>query len=237
MVEYTTNLNLVKPAYDEFADVSAINNNMDIIDEAIKDLDNSTLAQRVTDLENDKAPNAHSSATSEYGAASTTLYGHTKLYSGIDSDSESLAATPKAVKAAAEDGKYIVAPDSTKYFWGIDDTGMYYKTDAEAGIYVAKRTELDVKLSIPERITTGTTIEIIDNTEYELTDVTTLTLTYPTGKFECWLKITTASEGTITITLPSSSYIGYTPIFGNGETWEISIKDGVVIAQKVGSGA
>jgi hypothetical protein len=93
------------------------------------------------------------------------------------------------------------------------------------------------KLDVPSRITSGTSITLADNTEYELTNVTTLTFTYPSGNFECWIKLTTASEGTITITLPTSSYIGYAPTFGNGETWEISIKDSVVIAQKVGSGS
>jgi len=92
------------------------------------------------------------------------------------------------------------------------------------------------KLNVPQRITSGSGITIADNTEYVLTNVTSLTLTYPNGNFECWLKITTASSGTITITLPTSNYIGYAPTFGNGETWELSIKDSVVAAQKVGGG-
>ena len=85
---------------------------------------------------------------------------------------------------------------------------------------------------VPQKVTTGTNITLADNTEYRLTGVTALTLAYPTGEFECWLKITTAAEGTITITLPTSQYIGETPTFGNGETWEMSIKDGVVVAAK-----
>lgn len=126
MADYTTNLNLTKPAYDEFADIGTINENMDKIDAAYAALGpDAALEQRVTALESGKAPLMHSSATSEYGAASVSKYGHTKLYSGIDSDSETLAATPKAVKAATEAGKYIVAPDGKKYFWGIDDTGIY----------------------------------------------------------------------------------------------------------------
>lgn len=57
--------------------------------------------------------------------ASTTQYGHTKLYSGIDSDSESLAATPKAVKAGIAAAKQIVSEDGTVYEWGIDAGGLY----------------------------------------------------------------------------------------------------------------
>lgn len=87
-----------------------------------------------------------------------------------------------------------------------------------------------------ERITTGTNIAIADNTEYVLTNVSSLAFTYPSGNFECWIKLTAAASGTITITFPASSYIGIAPTFKANETWEISIKDGVVIAQKVGDG-
>lgn len=91
--------------------------------------------------------------------------------------------------------------------------------------------------AVSAQVTAGTEITLADNTEYRLADVTTLTLTYPTGDFECWMRLTFAAEGTITVTLPSTTqYIGTTPTFANGETWELSIKDGVVIAQKVGDG-
>lgn len=89
------------------------------------------------------------------------------------------------------------------------------------------------KQNKPTLVTSGTNITLADNTEYRLTDVTTLTLTYPSGSFECWLRLTFASSGTITVTLPTSSYIGTAPMFSNGETWELSIKDGVVVAGKV----
>ena len=78
-----------------------------------------------------------------------------------------------------------------------------------------------------------TAITLADNTEYYLTNVTSLALTYPSGNFECWLRITTASSGTITVTLPTSTYIGDAPTFDNGQTWELSIKDGVVVAGEV----
>nr|DAL49646.1 MAG TPA_asm: hypothetical protein [Caudoviricetes sp.] len=87
------------------------------------------------------------------------------------------------------------------------------------------------------QVVTGTNITLADNTEYRLENVTTLTLAYPTGNFECWLKLTFAESGSITVTLPAGTkYIGNAPSFANGETWEMSIKDGVVIAQKVGDG-
>ena len=84
---------------------------------------------------------------------------------------------------------------------------------------------------------TGSNINLADNTEYRLTDVTTLTLTYPTSDFECWMRLTFAASETITVTLPADTkYIGTVPDFKNGETWELSFKDKVLAAQKVGEG-
>jgi hypothetical protein len=80
-------------------------------------------------------------------------------------------------------------------------------------------------------------ITLADNTEYRLTDVTTLTLTYPTGNFECWMRLNFAASGNVTVTLPTGTkYIGTAPDFKNGETWELSFKDKILAAQKVGEG-
>ena len=90
---------------------------------------------------------------------------------------------------------------------------------------------------IPQKISEGPYITLADNTEYRLTDVTTLKLTYPVDDFECWMRLTFAASGTITVTLPTDTkYIGTAPDFKNGETWELSFKDKVLAAQKVGEG-
>ena len=90
----------------------------------------------------------------------------------------------------------------------------------------------------PSQVTTGTNITLADNTEYRLTDVTTLTLTYPTGDFECWMRLSCAASDKVTVTLPAGTkYIGAAPDFKNGETWELSFKDKVLVAQKVGDGS
>ena len=89
--------------------------------------------------------------------------------------------------------------------------------------------------AISTQVTTGSNITLADNTEYRLTDVTTLSLSYPTGKFECWMRLTFAASGNITVTLPADTeYLGATPNFKNGETWELSFKDKVLAAKKVG---
>lgn len=91
--------------------------------------------------------------------------------------------------------------------------------------------------AVSTQVTTGSNITLADNTEYRLTNVTTLTLTYPTGNFECWMRLNFATSGNVTVTLPAGTgYIGTAPDFKNGETWELSFKDRVLAAQKVGDG-
>lgn len=77
-------------------------------------------------------------------------------------------------------------------------------------------------------------VNLADNIEYYLTNVGTVTFAFPAAtKFECWLRITTVASGTVSITFPATvKYIGEAPTFGAGETWELSVKDGVVIAMK-----
>ena len=90
---------------------------------------------------------------------------------------------------------------------------------------------------IAQKISEGPYITLADNTEYRLTDVTTLKLSYPVGDFESWMRLTFAASGEITVTLPAGTgYIGTAPDFKNGETWELSFKDKILAAQKVGEG-
>ncbi|MEF2769093.1 MAG: hypothetical protein U0N38_04250, partial [Acutalibacteraceae bacterium] len=82
---------------------------------------------------------------------------------------------------------------------------------------------------IAQKISEGPYITLADNTEYRLTDVTTLKLSYPVGDFESWMRLTFAESGNITVTLPADTkYIGTAPDFKNGETWELSFKDKVL---------
>lgn len=91
---------------------------------------------------------------------------------------------------------------------------------------------------MPQKISEGRYITLADNTEYRLTNVTTLNLSYPTGDFECWMRLSCAASDKVTVTLPAGTkYIGAAPDFKNGETWELSFKDKVLVAQKVGDGS
>lgn len=80
---------------------------------------------------------------------------------------------------------------------------------------------------------TSYTLAVADNTEYRFTNaVTSLTITYPAGNFECWMMFTTGTS--ISVTFPAiTKYAGKVVTFKAGKTYEVSIKDGVVVAMEV----
>lgn len=86
----------------------------------------------------------------------------------------------------------------------------------------------------PSIVTSGTAITLADNTEYKLSGVTTLDITFPaSGAYSCWMTITTDATTAPTITFPASAlFVGTKPSFGVGETWKIFIEDGVIVAGK-----
>ena len=98
----------------------------------------------------------------------------------------------------------------------------------EAALALKQNTSTKITQTAPTAIT------LVDNTEYKLTEVADLTFAFPNNPiFECFMRITTAASGSVTITFPASvQYMGTPPEFGNGETWEISIKDGYLAAAK-----
>ena len=62
--------------------------------------------------------------------------------------------------------------------------------------------------------------------------MTSLTITYPAGNFECWMMLTTGTS--ISVTFPAiTKYAGKVVTFKAGKTYEVSIKDGVVVAMEV----
>lgn len=82
-------------------------------------------------------------------------------------------------------------------------------------------------------------VAVEDNTEYRFTSnaFTSLTITYPTGSFECWLCFTTAATGAISVNFPEgTSFIGAVPTLENSTYYEISIKDKVAIISASASG-
>ena len=80
----------------------------------------------------------------------------------------------------------------------------------------------------------GETITVENNTMYTAsTEISTLRIVYPDTNFICHFDFTISAEGDVTIILPESKYIGEEPTFENDETWEVSIRNGVVVGGRV----
>ena len=79
------------------------------------------------------------------------------------------------------------------------------------------------------------TVILVDNTEYRYTDVDTLSLSYPDGNFECWIRMTVYTGGAATVSFPADTmYIGEKPsFFAAGKTYEISIKYRIAVIGEV----
>jgi hypothetical protein len=74
---------------------------------------------------------------------------------------------------------------------------------------------------------------LTDKTEYRVAAaVGAYAFAWPTNPFEVWMRFTTSS--TPSITFPAGTkYIGGAPTFKAATTYEISVKDGVVICMEV----
>ena len=116
----------------------------------------------------------------------------------------------------------------------VDQTYNPKSENAQSGKAVAEAVEDCAKKLKKKEFADGETITVEDNTLYVAkTDITSLTIIYPNTDFICSLEFAIVNEGNVTITLPESKYIGGVPSFANGESWEINIKNGVVVGGKV----
>lgn len=83
------------------------------------------------------------------------------------------------------------------------------------------------------------TILMINNTNYILKEVKTLSIAFPTTPLvpQNRIFITFAAEGDISVSFPANAqYAGEAPQFKNGETWEILVVNKIVHAWKLGDG-
>lgn len=105
------------------------------------------------------------------------------------------------------------------------------------GVTANIQTQLNAKQAKTATVSGSGTISVTlaDNTEYRYTGVTKLTLAYPSGNFESWVRITVGTSANATVSFPSgTTYIGSVPTFAAGKTYEISIKDKIVVIGEVG---
>ena len=84
-----------------------------------------------------------------------------------------------------------------------------------------------------------TALFMLDNTNYILKEVKTLSIAFPTTPLvpQNRIFITFSAEGDISVSFPANAqYAGEAPQFKNGETWEILVVNKIVHAWKVGDG-
>jgi hypothetical protein len=130
-------------------------------------------------------------------------------------------------------------------YWDLDNCGFRNvaapeeENDAANKEYVDTIAKNTRDFIIPEKISdalTGVTY-LENNKEYVPTnEVIAVQFDFPSENFICSLFFTTApeTEGDITIKFPTGTkFIGAKPTFGNNETWELNIKNGVVVGGKV----
>jgi len=163
-------------------------------------------------------------------AANTWIFSGSGALQSMNFSAQSFTVAITANGVAAQNKQLMPFPTPNKLKITAGDIHYHYDGSYEVSFAVQPATELVSN-------TGGGNITLADNTEYRLTDVTTLTLNYLARKFESWMRLTFAESGNITVTLPADTkYIGTAPDFKSGETWELSFKDGVLAAQKVGEG-
>lgn len=94
---------------------------------------------------------------------------------------------------------------------------------------------INIKKDVPQKVyNINNPLLLVDNTEYYLTNISDLTIHYPDSNFDVWMRISFSTTEVINVIFPEGTkYIGSYPTFNNGETWEISIKDGVAICWRV----
>ena len=112
---------------------------------------------------------------------------------------------------------------------------VHASTHATGGGDVLTPAQIGAAASVSKITPSGGTVNLTleDNTEYRFTSaVTSLTLTFPSGNFDCWLEFTTGSS--ISVNFPANAtYLGGAPTFEASKTYEMSIKDGSVICAEV----
>lgn len=122
--------------------------------------------------------------------------------------------------------------EKSEYDSELTDATIHFNNSYETYSKAETDTLLNAKADVSQKVyfTDGAIITVDDNTTYYAEgEISNLTVVYPDTDFICSLEFNLASQGDITITLPQSKYIGGAPTFANGETWELNIKNGVVV--------
>lgn len=150
---------------------------------------------------------------------------------------------PTKLSDLAEDETHRTVTDEEKNAWNAKSTfdGKYQSLEGAPEIptvpSVVSSFENDAGYVSIKNNTfgNGDTINIAEGySEWRTADaISALVFSYPEGIYEAWVEFTTAASGAVTVVFPAGTkYINGAPVFGNSETWEISVKDGIAVAAK-----
>ncbi len=210
MPEYTANYNLIKPQYNETADIKVINENMDTIDGKLKE-------------------NADGLSTHSSKAASTSASGHVQLQTTVD-NSETTALTPKALNTHVAESASHVKP--ARIVIGTSTSGWTEKDCDYLCDGTADQTEINAAITaLPA---TGGEVVILDGT-YNITakiDVTKDNVSIRgNGNATILKRIYNSStvEGVITLTGRSGCKIANLQIEGNKTSYTNSNNCGIYL--------
>ena len=143
--------------------------------------------------------------------------------------------------AAATPGEDYAAPDHTHTPASIGAAAASHThTPASIGAATASHTHAPADIGAAAAVSRltpagGGTVNITveDNTEYRFTSaVELLNVGLPSGNFDCWMRFTCGTDPVVTF-VGALGFIGGEPTFETDKTYEVSIKDGVVLCVEV----
>lgn len=140
---------------------------------------------------------------------------------------------------AAIAGEDYVSPDDVPtVVEAVSASSTNQQIPSAKAVYDAVELKQDKIVVVDYALNEADTIDLEDNTEYYFdgTECDSVDFVFPSGRFQCFIQLNTKANYGTTVFFPAdTSYIGSEPQFGAGETWEISIKNRVVVASKIGN--
>lgn len=156
----------------------------------------------------------------------------------VGNDTNAHPSVTAAIQTAIPGGSSDI-PDIAEIRRGASLGATAVQPEVGKGLFSGRYADLSGKPTIPAPTAyithadeASVNITLADNTEYTITNCANIVLAYPTGRYEAFLSVTFGAD--VSLTFPTGTkYIGDVPTFAAGETWEISVKNGVVVAGKV----
>ena len=171
------------------------------------------------------------------GGGSADLPETTSLLKG-DGSGGAEAAIAGEDYVSPDDIPTVVEASSYSIVNSISSASTNQQIPGAKGVYDAVTKKQNAPTIVDYELNDADTIDIEDNTEYYLDGLqcSSIDFFFPSGRFECFIQLSTKQNDGTTVYFPiETKYAGSEPQFGAGEIWEISIKNGVVVAVKISS--